>query len=268
MGSNTDFRELLTGTVPFVMARRKETGGFGATPKLPATIEDTYHALRILHLVRLQSAPRATANGLGPDKRLRTFLESRIGVPKAGIRTIFQFLWCRRAAGLSSDPDPVAAAVLNGMRTSVSLEDWYYLARIETEVLCGRSPATRFGQMPYAVLRHQWRSVDEAWMHLFLCRFFRRPPSRTESELIAWFRACQNGDGGFGFYPGTTSFIENCYSSLRALAALGGKPADPERARRFLTCCRTVSGGFGRGLHSAPFLDSTWHGIAALALLG
>jgi len=32
----------------FVQARRKESGGYGATPLLPATVQDTYHALRIV----------------------------------------------------------------------------------------------------------------------------------------------------------------------------------------------------------------------------
>ena len=33
-------RDCLTAAIPFVMVRRKTTGGFGATPRLPATIEE------------------------------------------------------------------------------------------------------------------------------------------------------------------------------------------------------------------------------------
>jgi len=38
--------EIFLEILSFVGARRKEEGGYGATPLLPATVEDTYHALK------------------------------------------------------------------------------------------------------------------------------------------------------------------------------------------------------------------------------
>gem|GEM_PF-6748817 len=35
----------------YIHKRKKATGGFSATPRLPATIQDTYHALRLLSLL-------------------------------------------------------------------------------------------------------------------------------------------------------------------------------------------------------------------------
>jgi hypothetical protein len=104
-------------------------------------------------------------------------------------------------------------------------------------------------------------------MHMYLERLFRNSLPQAMPRLISWFRASQNGDGGFGFFHGTTSFVENCHYCLQALTVLGAEPVDPEKARRFITACRTASGGFGRGIRAAPFLDATWHAVASLVLL-
>lgn len=102
-------------------------------------------------------------------------------------------------------------------------------------------------------------------MHMYLARVSARALPLPNPELIAWLQACQNGDGGFGFFPGTTSFIENCHACLRALAFLGAKPLDPELAASFLSGCQTAGGGFSRGGRAAPFLDATWHALASLS---
>lgn len=268
MVTGHDLTDLFMAAVQFVSSRRKDTGGFSATPKLPATIEDTYHALRILNLAGKYGVTEGEPDDSGIEDNLRSYLTSRLARISFGTRTTFQLLWCCRMAGVELNLDNAVAHLIDRMPVSASLEDWYYFARMNREILGKRSPLNPGWSHAEIVLQKDWRSVDEAWMHLYLSRYLDRRPSRTESELTFWFRGCQNGDGGFGFYPGTTSFIENCYSSLRALKALGGKPADPDRARRFLLCCRTVTGGFGRGLRAAPFLDATWDGLAALTLLG
>ena len=56
MGLESNLRGIFNAVMPFVLARKKESGGFGATPRLPATIEDTYHALQILQLARQNEA--------------------------------------------------------------------------------------------------------------------------------------------------------------------------------------------------------------------
>ena len=104
-------------------------------------------------------------------------------------------------------------------------------------------------------------------MHLYLARVSGRALPLPEPELIAWFQACQNGDGGFGFFPGTTSFVENCHASLRALAFLGSRPLEPGPAALFLAGCQTAAGGFSRNGRAAPFLDATWHALASLSFL-
>lgn len=260
--------KLYTAAIPFVMARCKEGGGFGATPRLPATIQDTYHALNILELSR-RFVPTAGGEGnlLTEDKVGAYLTASLRRLSSMGISTTYQLLWACRTAGVAFDHAAAETAVNARMQAFASLEEWYYGARILTEIL-GREPANSAGgQIINTVLNRSWRCVDEAWMFLYLARVFARAVPRPEPELIAWLQACQNGDGGFGFFPGTTSFIENCHACLRALAFLGSKPVDLDRAVFFISGCQTASGGFSRGGRAAPFLDATWHALASLSIV-
>jgi hypothetical protein len=261
-------RDCFSAAIPFIMARHKTTGGFGATPRLPATIEDTYYALNILKLAQKFDVASASEVGTFTENNMLSYLDSRRRSSLSGIRTTFQLLWCCRTARLELEPGNIEAAVIARMSTSDSLEDWYFGTRIMTEVLARKPLMIAEESNLAAILDRDWRCVDEAWMHMYISREFRNDFPWPAPELIAWFRACQTGDGGFGFFPGTTSFVENCYVCLRALDLLGKKPLHPNRAFRFLLGCQTASGGFGRSSRAAPFLDSTWYTLAALAIIG
>jgi prenyltransferase beta subunit len=89
----------------------------------------------------------------------------------------------------------------------------------------------------------------------------------NRQEIIKWVQLCQNGDGGFGFYPGTTSFMENTYCALEILAKLGSSPVQTELCQRYILSCQTKNGGFGRAPASFPFIESTFHAVMGLLLL-
>lgn len=86
-------------------------------------------------------------------------------------------------------------------------------------------------------------------------------------QIIRWVRSSQNGDGGFGFYPETTSYMENTYCALEILSELGSSPAQFDLARKYILGCQTKGGGFGRAPASFPFIESTFHAIEGLLLL-
>lgn len=261
-------RNLFAAAIPFVMERRKESGGFGATRRLPATIQDTYHALNILNLSRQYTRPDGDVSALLTEDTLRSYLTACLPLlSTTGIGTTFQLLWSCRTAGVGFDQGSVATAVSRKMRDSESLAEWYYCVRILREILGTHQQMPAEIQGLAAVLSRSWRCVDEAWMHVYLAKALDRTLPLPKPQLIDWFQACQNGDGGFGFFPGTTSFIENCHASLRTLALLGSGPLEPDLAALFLAGCRTAAGGFTRSGRAAPFLDATWHGLASLSLL-
>ena len=268
MDTGQRLRLMLTAAIPFVMALRKETGGFGATRRLPATIQDTYHALNILTLCRQYGIPGPGASLAFAEDNLHSFLAAcRRLLPATGIATAFQLLWSCRTVGVEFDQGDVEAAILARMRASESVEEWYYCARIESEILGKKPLAGPEGQHLARVLARGWRCVDEAWQHMYLARAGSIPLPVPDQELIAWLQANQNGDGGFGFFPGTTSFVENCHASLRALMFLNATPLNPKLAADFLAACQTAAGGFSRNSRAAPFLDTTWHALAAFSLL-
>ena len=268
MGAISQLRVIIRTSIPFVMARRKETGGFGATPRLPATIEDTYHALHILQIAR----EHGIYQDQGPydpvrDESLHSYLAASRQRLQVDVHTRFQLLWCTRNIGQGTDHQEVRNTVAARLQASEVLEDWYYYARILRELLEVQAEDFADIHVPTSVKAGNWRTVREAWMHLYLSHVFRYHLPLPIPELIAWFRADQNGDGGFGFFPRTTSFVENCYASLRSLAFLKSTPRNPDLALRFLSGCQTGSGGFGRSFRAASFLDTTWYGLAALGIL-
>jgi len=260
-------RDLFAKAILFVMARRKESGGFGATPRLPATVTDTYHGLRILNLARQYGAMDNCGYDPLGDESLRAYLSACLLKFPGGARTRFQIFWCCLAAGVDVDRRAAEDVVAAQLCRSASLEDGYYHARLLREVLERPLPEAREILNNSTVMIGKWHTVDEAWMNIYLSRQIRSPLPHMEEELITWFQDSQNMDGGFGFFPGTTSFVENCHASLRALAFLEAKPRDQAGAFRFLVGCQTAAGGFGRSSRAAPFLYATWHALAALAIL-
>jgi hypothetical protein len=259
---------LFIEAIPFVLARRKESGGYGATPRLPATIQDTYYALNILSLHQQYDSIDQNAASLLHERSLQTYLtRCQKLIPSTGIATTFQLLKSCRTAGVQFDLSHVGKEVISRMQDGAALEEWYFCTRILRELL-EWDPLKIVAQHVVApVLLRPWRCVDELWRRMYLAQAFSMPLSLPAPQLVNWLRACQNGDGGFGFFPGTTSFVENCHAALRALALLKQCPQDPVRAALFLAGSQTASGGFSRNGRAAPFLDATWHALAALLLV-
>lgn len=265
-GFSEEFKMITAAAIPFVEKRRKPDGGFGATPRLPATIEDTFYALQVLLLARSIAVPTAVPEPEA-DAGLRAWLAHARRTLQPGLRTIFHLLSCCRLAGLEPAGDTLLMAVRARLRAGATLPDWYDGVRIAAAFF-SPGPRSLLGDSSLAGIRRlPWHTVDEAWMRLTLASALEEP-DLVPPDLPGWLRACQNGDGGFGFLPGTTSFIENCRYCLQAMHLLGVVPRDPDGARRFIARCQTGAGGFSRNGLAAPFLDATWAGLESLSLLG
>jgi hypothetical protein len=242
----------------FVAKRRKSTGGYGATPRLPATIQDTFQALAIRLVLGCEPPSPATE----PD--LAEYLFRMLAVPWLGIGTTFRLLTACRLCGLAPDAGRLRSHLFACLDRDPSLATTYYASRIAREIL-GAGPADFLGPQRQAALPPRC-AVQDAARYLAMAAMAGQRAGEAE-ELAGWLQRSQNGDGGFGFFPGTTSFIENCHAALVALSLLGAKPLDPGNARAFLVGCQTGAGGFARSPGVAPFLDASWHGVAGLWLL-
>lgn len=261
--------------VNFVMARWQESGGFGSSPAMPASIEDTYHAIRILMTIR--SLSEKEVRQLKDNPYLKAFLMRKGDEESWSFKTAYQYLFLCDFCGLVPSQGWLKGFERKKIKEVPPLQERYYLARILREGSIGVSLSRRTeagaSSSEYEGIFDEekpgsWRTAEELCMCLYL---FERPQEAlhaTNEDMIGWLQACQTPDGGFGAFPGTTSFIENSHWCLKALSLLDAGPQFPDRARDFILGCKTQGGGFARKSGGAPFLYATWHAVASLLLLG
>jgi len=244
--------------IDFVQKRRQTTGGYGATPLLPATIEDTFHAVAIsLMLGENPPTPRS-------EPALTGYLARRLASPWLGIGSTFRLLTLCRICGLAMDGKRVRTHLAACLAGDDYLAATYYVSKIAMEIL-GVEPEEFLGPKRPTAMPPRC-AVDDAARYLTV-KIMRTQQIEAAEELTGWLQRSQNGDGGFGFFPGTTSFIENSHAGLAALSLLGAMPVDLANARAFIISSQTGVGGFARSPGAAPFLDASWHGVASLHLL-
>jgi hypothetical protein len=251
-------RGISEGVLAFVLARRRESGGFAFSPMVPASVEDTYCALRILEAIKPVSEKQLDA--LRQDSRLHDFLVRAEGKETWNIRTAYHHIFCLAFQGIGPDQSWLKKLLGSWQNQSHTLADHYYASRLQEWV--PQTDLTLGQDRPIS-----WRSSRELWMLLYLSGGAPERFHATQVDLLRWLQSCQNPDGGFGFVPGSTSFIENSHWCLRALSLLDSQPLWPDLARDFVLRCRTARGGFARKNGAAPFLYATWHAVASLAIL-
>ncbi|HFQ81638.1 MAG TPA: hypothetical protein ENK33_09750 [Desulfobacterales bacterium] len=231
----------------FILSRQKDEGGFAAVPSLPATIQDTFQALEQLTLLEryLPAQQPAAINKLGLLQLVKRYRgEEGDSLPP---RLLYYLTQIAAFAGEEisfSSPQPSA---------DESYENLYFLSQISSVQLPeNRQPG-----------KQTWKLCRELYFGLLL----KASVFGDSAILTTWLQACQNGDGGFGFFPATTSYIENSHYCLAALALLGAGPENIKAAREYIVSCQTAAGGFARTGKAAPFLDSSWHALLALKAL-
>ena len=257
-------QDALGGVEGFFLQRRKRQGGFSATPRLPATIEDTYHALRSLDILSRMGIQ--VSGGLFEGHS--PFLKAKLDEGAFGMENLFRLVWSLRYLGII-DRDEAAMTVwpLVQERITGHLEDLFYLKRLAK--LLNGLPGELGEAGPFdaesPVSAHETTGLRRARMYIFLND--RRMDEASRSRWIEWIWACQNGDGGFGFMPWTTSFMENCWYALDVLNLLGSGPEDIQGLVSFILSARSASGGFGRKNLGVPFPETTYQALSCLQVI-
>jgi len=234
----------------FVRAREKAQGGFGATPRLPATVEDTYFAVRILE--ELSALSRKTLDGV------RSFLEKNLPGPTTQPPVLRRWLWLAGKTGLK--PPERLKDLLSGFLSRLRPR------RAKPEVLSALYESARFlkisvgENLPKVAPRLHPRTLSDLY-HLA-----RMAPEILTEERLRWVLSARNPDGGFGFFPGTTSFLENTYFAVRLWERAGKILPEPEKTRFFVERCFR-KGGFARAPGGIPFLETTFYGVYLLKRL-
>jgi len=231
----------------FVLDRQQGAGGFSTVPSLPATVEDTFYAIEIL--LRLEPlVPHLHLRSQVNLESLSRFVQERYAEEQS--RLPLRLCYFLHKIQLNF---PGMAIPWRGFPAlqPTKFEHFFYLQQL------GRRERKK-NDCFLPPLNLKEVSCKEVYFYLALFAVSSDVPRQA---LIRWLRDCQNGDGGFGFFPGSTSFLENCFYCLAALALLGAKPSALQQAREFVLSCQTGVGGFARSLIGAPFLESTWYGV-------
>jgi hypothetical protein len=240
----------LSRVIQYLKDREYEEGGFSFVRDLYPNGEDTYYAIRTLEFLMVDPDRNKMAN------YLRSIQWKEIYFP----RIVYMLLYLHLALHIELPPPLVELAKKDWSRFHV-LDAQYYSDKIQKLLneplgpIPSQSPFQFHGKDSLQSLRKRVSILLNHGIDL------------EKREIVRWVQLCQNGDGGFGFYPGTTSFMENTYCALDILSKLNSSPQEIDVCREYILNCQTKSGGFGRAPMSFPFIESTFQAVAGLLTL-
>jgi hypothetical protein len=246
LGNQCDLPKILQ----YLKNREKKGGGFSFVPELYPDIEDTYYSIRTFQILMVEVNRDKTAN------YLKSIDWGEAGFPRAIYMLVYLYLF------LNIDfPPPLTLLLKRDWAGFQALDAQYFSDEIQkllNEPLCSPQSLSYLQFHPKDNLQNLRKKVSILLNHRI--EFNRQ-------EIIRWVQYCQNGDGGFGFYPETTSYMENTYCALEILSKLNSSPTQLDLCRKYILGCQTKSGGFGRAPASFPFIESTFHAVMGLFLL-
>ena len=240
----------LSRVVQYLKDREKKGGGFSFAPELYPDIEDTYYAIRTLQLLEVEINRGKTAN------YLRTINWCDVGFPRA----VYMLVYLHLSADVEL-PVPLI---------DLSKKDWSRFQPLDAQYFSDE--IQKLLNQPLKPLRFLSSFQFEAHENLQSLRkkvsvLLNHGTDFDRQHIVKWVQMCQNGDGGFGFYPITTSYMENTYCALEILSKLDSYPMRIDLCREYILGCQTKSGGFGRAPISFPFIESTFQAVAGLFML-
>ncbi len=256
-GEIDTFKSTLKEALTFVFKRQRKEGGFSLTPGLPSTLEDTYHAFKIIEIAK--NLCLDTSDFI-KDAHKFYLLSKLKEIKKINNKNGYHLFYCLNFLNEKIFPSPNS---LTPNSSPFILEETFYLIKI-FEVL-NYKPS--LSMLPNRELKYDFDGIiKKRFMALYLDNTFRL--NKISKELaITWVKSCQNCDGGFGFLPGTTSFIENTFWAIRALLLLKTPIKNKKIILDYIFSCKTKNGGFSRKEGAAPFLDATFYGVSVIYYL-
>jgi len=241
----------ISRVVQYLKDREYEEGGFSFVRDLYPNVEDTYYAIRTLQLLMVDIDRSKTAN------YLKSINWTDVNFPRA----VYMVVYLRLSVGIEL-PFPLIDVLKKDWSRFQPLDAQYFtneIRKLLNQPLKPLSSLSLFQFRPQDSLQGLRKKVS---VLLDLNIDFGRP------EIIRWVQLCQNGDGGFGFHPGTkTSYMENIFCALEILSKLQALPWRIDACREYILGCQTKSGGYGRAPISFPFIESTFQAVAGLFML-
>jgi hypothetical protein len=241
----------LSKIIHYLEERQNEKGGFSFAINLCPDIEDTYYATRIFQLLNGDVDRNNTAN------YLRNISLGEFAFP----RVVYMLLYLHLSV-VGELPRQLIDLYRKDWSGFRILDAQYFSDEIRKLLNQPMKPLASSSPFQFHRLENL-QSLRKKVSVLINHRI-----DFDKQEIVRWVQLCQNGDGGFGFYPGTTSYMENNYCALEILSKLYSAPMEIDLCQKYIISCQTANGGFGRAPASFPFIESTFHGLVGLLLLG
>jgi len=240
----------LSKVIQYLKDREKKEGGFSFAPELYPDIEDTYYAIRIFQLLNVNVDRNNTANYL-----------KKINCEEFGFsRAVYMLLYLYLSLSIKLSPQLTDLADRDWSITQ-TLDAQYFSDAIRK--LLGKTLKPLHSSSPFQFQTNESLQTLRKKVSILLDRDI----NFDKQQIIRWVQLSQNGDGGFGFYPETTSYMENTYCALEILSKLGSSPLQIDLCRKYILSCQTKNGGFCRAPASFPYIESTFHAVIGLIFL-
>jgi prenyltransferase beta subunit len=241
----------LSRVIQYLKDHEYEEGGFSFVQDLYPNVEDTYYAIRTLQLLMADIDRIKTAN------YLKSIIWKEVYFP----RIVYMLLYLHLSVDMEL-PAPLNDLLKTDWSRFQILNAQYYSNEIRKLLNQPLDPLPSLSPFQF----RQQENLQSLRKKISV--LLDNDGDFDRQEIIRWVQLCQNGDGGFGFYPETkTSFMENIYCALEILSKLQASPWWIDTCREYILGCQTKNGGFGRAPMSFPFIESTFQGIAGLLML-
>ncbi|NOZ80625.1 MAG: hypothetical protein GXP63_03035 [DPANN group archaeon] len=248
----------------FLLARRQKDGGFSFAHEAPATLEDTYFALRIAHELEIS----------GMEDHAEDFLRS---VKTRQVKQLYRLAHLARTHRMHTlwpEPETLTMALSRDLsrKKRIGPQTAYYRAKILSIV---EDPALKRSLRKQSFKNQDAGIAGEEDLLSDLCyaaiadrRQGILDDGMAMASMARRIKRFQGHDGGFSFTEkGAPSFLEETCLAVEALVELGQRPEKEQACIRFVERCRAKNGGFGRQSTTVPTLESTYHAIRILKWL-
>ena len=235
----------------FVLKHEQPDGGFSFAETTPATLEDTYYALGILHSLNTQYSNIKTKKYILSIEKIEM------------VRHLFQILFISKTHNIKI---PWLNNIIQNFPFDEihDSESMYYASKIagllqnKKLVIALKNNLQKISVNESPLSELCWNAVSHKKLGVHF-------DMTAVAKRIKQFQGC---DGGFSFTEGgSPSFIEETYLAVEALSELGHKPEHTEACISLTQSCRANNGGYGRQITTVPSLEATYCAVTILKIL-
>ena len=208
----------LSRVIQYLKDREYEEGGFSFVQDLYPNVEDTYYAIRTLQLLMADIDRIKTAN------YLKSIIWKEVYFP----RIVYMLLYLHLSVDMEL-PVPLVNLLKKDWSKFQFLNAQYYSNEIQKLLNQPLKPLLFLSSFQFQAHENLQSLRKKVSVLIDLNIDFDR------HEIIRWVQLCQNGDGGFGFYPETkTSYMENIFCALEILSKLQASPWRIDICRQYI----------------------------------